>query len=160
MTDGSRRSALRLITLPIAGLFFVAACASSGSAGWTYAPLGPTPDASASAAPSPTPGASPDVALTVETTEAAPLVFSPNTLEAPAAAVTQVTYNNNSSLPHNIVFFNGPDNTAPELGRTETVTGPNAPESVTFTSPDAAGDYYFYCEVHGAAMEGTLTITP
>jgi plastocyanin len=134
----------------------LAACASGSGAAWTYAPLGPTSIPSAAA--SPTPGASPGLPIEVATNQDNPLAFTPNVLNAPPATVVTVTYNNNSNVAHNIQFFNGSDNTAPSLGATEIVTGPNAPRSVTFTTPDQPGDYYFWCDVHLAAMAGTLHV--
>ena len=111
-------------------------------------------------APSGEPSASPSLTLETATNQDRPLAFVPAELEAPPATVIQVTYNNNSSLPHNIVFFDGPDSSASVLGETEVVTGPNAPESVSFTTPEEAGAYYFWCEVHGDAMSGTLNVGP
>jgi plastocyanin len=136
----------------------IAACASGSGASWTYAPLGPTPNASAAASAGASPGASPGVPLDVATNQDTPLAFTPNVLNAQPATVVTVTYNNNSTLEHNINFFDGPDNTAPSLGATERVVGPNAPRSVTFTTPDQPGDYYFWCDVHLAAMAGTLHV--
>lgn len=136
------------------------ACGSGTGPGWTYAPLGPTPSAgpSAGASSGPTPVATQGLPIEVATPQDQPLAFVPSTLDAPAATLVTVNYNNNSNLPHNIQFFNGPDNTAPSLGATEIVTGPNAPRSVTFTTPSAPGGYYFWCDVHLAAMSGTLTV--
>ncbi len=96
--------------------------------------------------------------LSVETTNDAPLVFNPNSLDAPANTSVTVNYLNNSAVPHNINFFNGPDQTAPSLGASAQATGPNAPESVTFTTPATPGDYFFWCDVHQAAMTGTLHV--
>lgn len=137
-------------------------CGSGGGPGWTYAALGPTPSAGASAGASsgPTPVASPGVPIEVSTPQDDPLAFVPSTLEAAANTFVTVTYNNNSNIPHNINFFNGSDNTAPSLGATEVVTGPNAPRSVTFTTPSAGGDYFFWCDVHTTTMVGTLRVTP
>lgn len=132
----------------------LAACGSGTGPGWTYAPLGPTPSGGAVQTPGPTPS----LVLAVATNNDNPLIFVPSTLEAPAATVIQVNYLNNSSLPHNINFFNGPDNSATTLGATKIVTGPNAPESVTFTTPQTPGSYYFWCDVHFAAMSGTLRV--
>lgn len=98
------------------------------------------------------------MALETVTNQDSPLAFVPAELEAPPATVVQVTYVNNSNLPHNIEFFDGPDATAESLGATEVVTGPDAPESVTFTTPDEPGAYYFWCEVHGDSMSGTLNV--
>lgn len=148
----------------VACVYFAAvlavACGSGTGPGWTYAPLGPTPSAGASAGASsaPTPGGTQGLPIDVATPQDQPLAFVPSTLQAPAAALVTVNYNNNSNLPHNINFFNGPDNTAPSLGATEVVTGPNAPRSVSFTTPSEPGSYYFWCDVHLAAMSGTLNV--
>jgi plastocyanin len=175
-------------TCALVAAFGLVACAGGGGAGWTYAPLGPSqsagagqsgapaspggspsgspaasPPASPGGSPAGSPGASPGgspggTTLDVSTEQATSLVFTPNTLTAPANASVTVTYNNNSSLPHNIVFFNGADSSAQKLGETPIVTGPNAPESVTFTTPAEPGAYYFWCQVHGASMAGTLQV--
>jgi plastocyanin len=96
--------------------------------------------------------------LDVVTEQASLLAFTPSTLTAPANTTVTVNYNNNSNQPHNIRFFNGADNTAPSLGATEIVTGPNALRSVTFTTPAQPGSYYFWCDTHFAAMSGTLQV--
>lgn len=134
----------------------ISACAATGGPDWTYAPLGPTPSAGASAPA--TPGGSPSGQLIeVSTPQANPLAFEPSTLDAPANTAVTVRYLNDSNIPHNIHFFNGADSSAPSLGSTETVTGPGAPEEVSFTTP-GPGDYYFWCDVHAAAMAGTLRV--
>jgi plastocyanin len=134
----------------------VAACAATGGADWTYAPLGPTPSAGASGAP--TPGGSPaGTIIEVATPQEDSLAFVPNTLEAPANTDVTIRYTNDSNIPHNIHVFEGADNTAPSLGATEVVTGPDAVEDLTFTTP-GPGDYYFLCDVHGPSMAGTLHV--
>ena len=75
-----------------------------------------------------------------------------------AGASVTVNYTNNSTLQHNIEFYAGPDNTATSLGATEIVTGPNNTQSLTFTAPAQPGDYFFWCQVHGAAMTGTYHV--
>jgi plastocyanin len=146
----------------LSSLLLVAACGSAGNAGWTYAPLGPTAPPSPSGEPSaePTPGGSPGLALDTVTPPDQALAFVPNVLEAPAATEVQVTYLNDSALPHNNNFFAGTDATAESIGATEIVTGPGAPESVSFTTPEEPGSYYFWCDVHGDAMSGTLNVAP
>jgi plastocyanin len=141
-----------------AALALLSACAGGSGAAWTYAPLGPTQSPAASGAASPTPGASPGVSIDVATNQDKPIAFTPNVLNAPPATVVTVNYNNNSNQPHNINFFEGADNTANSLGATEIVTGPNAPRSVTFTTPAQPGDYFFWCDVHTTAMTGTLHV--
>ncbi len=132
------------------------ACGSGTGPGWSYAPLGPTPSGGA-AVPTPA-GSPPGVVIGVATNQDNPLVFVPSSLEAPSATLVQVNYLNNSTLQHNINFFNGPDNSAPSLGATRVVTGPNALESVSITTPQAPGSYYFWCDVHFAGMSGTLQV--
>jgi plastocyanin len=141
--------------LPLGAALILSACGGAGP-GWTYAPLGPS--AAPTAAASATPAATPSVTIDVVTTAAAPLSFDPAMIEAPASTVVQVDYLNDSPVPHNINFFAGSDSTAQSLGKTEVVTGPGASESVVFTTPADPGDYYFWCDVHGAAMAGTLHV--
>jgi len=133
------------------------ACAATSGANWTYAPLGPTPSAAASGAAS-TPGGSPSgEVIEVSTPAENPLVFEPATLDAPANTDVTISYTNDSSVQHNINVFNGPDSSAPSLGATAIVTGPAATEQLTFTTP-GPGDYYFWCDVHLAAMSGMLHV--
>jgi len=153
---------IRRLTLPIGALLLIAGCSGGGQAGWTYAPLGPSanPSAAASGAPSGAPG-SPSgsggagTAINVETTSDQPLKFDPADLTVPAGATVNVTYVNNSNVPHNINFFDGKDSTGTSLGKSTVATGPNATETVTFTAPTTPGDYYFWCDVHQASMSGT-----
>ena len=129
------------------------ACGSGTGPGWTYAPLGPTPSAGASAAPTPA-----GVLIEVATPPDSPETFVPSTLNAPPSTLITVSYTNNSSLLHNINLFNGPDATASSLGATEPATGPNAVRSVTFSTPSSVGDYYFHCDIHPTTMKGTLHV--
>jgi plastocyanin len=155
-------SLIRRLTLPVGALLLVTACAGGTSAGWTYAPLGPSANPSASAAASapasPSGSGGPGTTLTVETTAAAPLAFAPAELSAPAGAQVTVNYTNNSNQMHNINFFNGPDNTAPSLAATTVAAGPNNAQTATFTAPSQPGDYFFWCDVHQAAMKGVLHV--
>lgn len=147
---GVRAAGAGLLTLVIA------ACAGGPGAAWTYAPLGPTPDSAAT--PAGTPAPSPAATIEVATPQENALAFVPDTLEAPAGSAVLVNYTNDSNVPHNINFFAGTDNTAESLGATPVVTGPDAPESVTITTPAEPGDYYFWCDVHLQAMAGTLRV--
>lgn len=158
-------TSMRLLTIPrrltpAFALLIVAACGSAGGAGWTYAPLGPTPLVTPSQSAPPSGSLEPGLPIDVVTTDADPLAFDPAVIEAPAATVVTVTYLNDNALPHNINFFDGPDENSPSLGATAIVTGPGAPESVTFTTPSQPGDFYFWCDVHLGAMAGTLRVTP
>ena len=143
--------------LPLGAAIILAACSGAGP-GWTYAPLVPT--AAPTTAATPTPAPSPDVAIDVSTTAADSLAFAPKMIEVSAGKVVQVTYTNDSNVPHNINFFNGADATAPSLGKTEVKPGPGDVQSVTFTAPTTPGDYFFWCDVHTTLMTGTLHVTP
>lgn len=144
--------------LPLAAVLVIA-CGGAG-AGWTFAPLGPSAPPTPSGGPTPGPSSSgnPGLTLEVKTTEANFLVFEPTSLEAPAATAVQVNYLNDSSLEHNIVFLDGPDQSASVVAETERVIGPGNTQSVTFTTPATPADYFFYCVVHGASMSGTLHV--
>lgn len=149
-----RRNLIR-VALPLSVALILAACGGAGP-GWAYAPLGPS--APPTPAVSPTPAATPSMTIAVKTTAAAALAFEPTTLEAPPSTVIQVDYLNDSPVPHNINFFAGADASAESLGKTAVVTGPGATESVIITTPTAPGDYYFWCDVHGASMAGMLHV--
>lgn len=155
------RRRLTALALSAAG-FLLSACASgAGGPSWSFMPPGPTPEATAS--PAPTDGATPDPnALTFDTVTPPDdqLAFVPNTFSAGPGATINVNYLNDSPLEHNIHFFAGPDQNAPSIGATERVTGPDALRSVTITAPEEPGDYYFHCDVHPVVMAGTLTVTP
>ena len=162
MTGMHPTATLFRVALPLGVALALIAC-SSGGPGWTYAPLGPTPAPTATPSAVPTPGPSgsggPGVTVEVTTTDADPLAFDPQTIDAPAATSLTVNYLNDSSLEHNIEFFAGSDQNAELVGGTERKTGPGDSQSVTFTTPAQPGDYFFWCVVHGAAMTGSLHVT-
>lgn len=149
------QSRLIRFALLLSAALILSACAGAGP-GWTYAPLGPS--AAPTSAATATPAASPSLKLDTMTSQSNPLAFEPATLVAPANTVIEVTYLNDSSIPHNIQFFAGADALAESLGKTEVVTGPGVARSVIFTTPATPGDYYFWCDVHAAAMAGTLRV--
>jgi plastocyanin len=153
----NRLTIVARVTCAAFAAFASLACDSGSAANWTFAPLGPTPAPGSSAAATPA-GTPAGTAIEVATNSDNPLAFVPSTLDAPANTLVTLIYNNNSTLEHNIDFFNGTDATAPSLGATDRVTGPNAPRSVTFTTPTTPGDYYFWCDVHLTAMQGTLHV--
>jgi plastocyanin len=133
------------------GLLYV----SSISAGAVYR-IGPADTVGgAGAAPSPTAATSGAPAgATVETTigtdPGAELKFDPDGVTVQAGADVRLTFENRSTVPHNLTF-QGPPNVA-----TSTVVSPGASETLEFTSPDA-GTYAFVCTLH-PGMGGTLTV--
>jgi glucose dehydrogenase/plastocyanin len=84
--------------------------------------------------------------------------FDTDTLTAPANTRVTVNYLNDTAIPHNIHFYNGPDDTAPTLATTDVETGPGNMQTVTFTTP-GPGSYFFRCDVHPIQMVGTLVVT-
>jgi len=84
-------------------------------------------------------------------------VFTPTTLDAKADTKITVTYDNESSLPHNVHFFAGSDGTAPSLAATKVATGPDV-QKVSFTTPTKPGRYFFQCDVHPEIMTGSLVV--
>jgi plastocyanin len=161
---------MRLHRLPAAGLLLVlalAACTSAGGAGWTYAPApSPTPVPSGAASGSPSspaspavsgsPGASEPAGATVTVIATTPLKYDTPALEVAAnQPFTLVFDNQDATQPHNVVIHN-PDGSKVAMGDTAFFTGP---EKRTYQVPAlAAGSYPFNCEVHPAAMTGTLTV--
>ena len=176
------RLPLRALILVAISAFAIAACSSASAPGWTYAPapsVTPVPSGSgaasgapsaspaASAAATPAPSASTSVpasggaggtVLTVKAPDgAATKGFDPKTLEGPANAPFTVVFDNEDATtgPHNWVLKDS-TGTKIDIGDTSFFTGPAKKE---FQIPAlAAGDYPFLCEVHPAAMTGTLTV--
>lgn len=107
----------------------------------------PSPSASASASSAPS-GAI--VEITVGTDTGAELKFDPGTVTVPAGATVRLTFENRSTVPHNLTF-QGPPNVA-----TATVVAPGTSETLEFKAPDA-GEYAFVCTLH-SGMGGTLVV--
>lgn len=172
-------SMLRSLVIVLPLTLAISACsAPSASSMWSYGPtLEPaasgsaTPSAappSASAVPSASPSASPSAPapsgspgasgapagdateLTIGTRTGAELEFEPDEVSVPAGAPVSVTFQNLSTLPHNLTF-NAPINAA-----TNVIVQPGASETIEFPAPEP-GDYTFVCTIH-PGMEGTLTV--
>jgi cytochrome c oxidase subunit II len=121
--------------------------------------------ANATPVPAPTlePGASPapvGEVTKVRTTAEAPLAFDVQTITAQAGTVLTVEYTNDSSVPHDLAFFAGPDATAPRIAATSVKAGPGDVQTITFDVPAEPGDYFFHCDVHPLQMSGTFEVTP
>jgi cytochrome c oxidase subunit 2 len=115
----------------------------------------------------PTPAATPEPGATeapvgtvlgISTVAEDPLAFTSTTIEASAGETVTVEYLNDSSLPHNISFYEGPDASAPLIAKTEIFTGPDALGTVTFEAPTTPGSYFFMCNVHPIQMTGTFAV--
>jgi len=90
------------------------------------------------------------VELTVGTDSGTALLFEPGDLTVPAGGEVVLTFENQSTMPHNLTFQ------APISAATATIVDPGAAETITFTAP-AAGEYVFVCTLH-PGMEGTLIV--
>ena len=132
--------------------------ASGAPASGAPASGAPASGAASGAPSSGAPASGAGATFDVSTPADQPLAFVPAQLDLPAGTAVTVNYLNDSPVPHNIHFFAGPDQTGESLGATEQVTGPGALESVTFTTPQEPGDYFFWCDVHLQGMTGTYTV--
>ncbi len=90
------------------------------------------------------------VELTVGTDTGTALQFEPGEVTVSAGAEVVLTFENRSTMPHNLTFE------APIPAATATIVDPGASETITFTAP-AAGEYVFVCTLH-PGMSGTLIV--
>ncbi len=152
--------------LTIVAVLVLAACSSSGAAGWTYAPppsVSPAPSSAASAAPSGAASGAPSGSAS-EAPSAAPggtvlnvvavnVAFDSASLEAPAGQAFQIAFDNqDAGVPHNIQIA---DASGTLVFTGDTVNGPN---KITYNVPAlGAGTYKFACKWH-PTMTGELTV--
>ena len=82
------------------------------------------------------------------------LVFSTDTLEAPADEPFQIAFDNQESAPHNVAIYRDSSATEKVFGE-DPFSGPAA---VTYDVPALApGTYFFRCDVH-PEMSGQLIV--
>ena len=163
------RPSLTLLVALLAGLA-LAGCASSATAGWTFAPppsATPAPVASAGGSGAPTAsgsaapgspatsgspaasgGATADVSIS-----ASNIAFEQPSVTAPAGRPFTIDFNNkDASVPHDIYIK---DSTGADKFEGAIITGP---AETTYNVPAlAAGTYTFVCSIH-ANMTGTLVV--
>jgi plastocyanin len=123
----------------------LAAC-SQGSAEWTPLPSGAEPPAACARA-----DADGVIAISADQSR-----FSAACMAAPAGLAFVVRFTNNESEPHNVAIYTDRSKGTPvTVG--DTITGPD--KTVDYPA-DAlvAGDYYFECTIHPAAMNGALYV--
>ncbi len=139
---------------PAASASAAPSAAASAAPSASAAPL-PSASAMASAGPSASAGASGAPAgdatqLTIGTRTGAETEFEPDEPTVQAGGVVAVTFENLSTLPHNLTFG------APISVATKGVVAPGASETIEFPA-SPPGDYTFVCTIH-AGMQGTLTV--
>ncbi len=84
--------------------------------------------------------------------------FKPTTLAFKANIPTDLEFDNQDpQVQHNVVIFDGPDDTGAVLFTGEKISGPL---KTTYQVPGfPAGSYFFHCEVHPDTMTGTVDVT-
>ena len=107
------------------------------------------PGESAVAAPSGA-GTGEVVEITVGTDSGTELLFDPTEVSVPAGATVRLTFVNQSTVPHNLVF-NDPINAA-----TAQIIQPGEEETIEFVAPEA-GEYTYVCTLH-PGMDDTLVV--
>jgi plastocyanin len=81
--------------------------------------------------------------------------FSPDQLSVPAGQEIDLEFDNQDpGIQHNVVVFDGQDDSAPTLVEGTIITGV-AKETVV-VDPLAPGTYFFHCAVHPSTMTGTI----
>jgi plastocyanin len=113
------------------------------------APSAPaTPPASSPASPPASTGAA--VEITVATDTGSELRFDPVDVQVQAGAQVRLTFENRSTVPHNLTFAD------PIKAATATIVAAGTSETIEFVAP-APGSYQFHCTLH-PGMSGTLTV--
>ena len=115
--------------------------------------VGPAGQVGGTPSPAPSAGGTPGgeaAQVTIGTDTGGALLFDPETASVAGGGTVQVTFENVSTVPHNLTFQD------PINAETATVVAPGASETIEFEAP-APGDYPFVCTLH-PGMDGTLTI--
>jgi plastocyanin len=135
----TRATILLVLTLALA------AC-GQGSAEWTPLPSGAEPPAACAHS-----DAGGVIAISADQ-----LRFSAPCMAAPAGVAFVVRFTNNESELHNVaIYTDRSKGTAITVG--DTITGPD--KTLDYPADAlAAGDYYFECTIHPAAMNGALYV--
>jgi plastocyanin len=85
--------------------------------------------------------------------------FSTDTLEAASDVPIDLEFDNQDpSVGHNVVIFDGDDENAPVLVQGTVITGPDKATYKVEALPE--GTYFFHCELHPATMVGELSSVP
>jgi plastocyanin len=156
----SRLSTLSLPALAVGAAIALAACASSTSPGWTYAPppATPAPTTAPSGEPSTAPSGAPSSAPSdspggqVIELVAQNISYDLNAIEVTSGETFTIEFSNqDAGVPHNVAIK---DAMGMEVFKGEIFNGV---ETRTYQVPALPkGDYTFYCTVH-PNMTGTLS---
>lgn len=85
------------------------------------------------------------------------LAFDKNELTATAGEEVTIALDNKDSQPHNLMVFEGPDQSAPPLNDGQPFANPGQKVEYTLTAPATPGEYFFYCQIH-PTMTGKLVV--
>ena len=119
---------------------------SAGSTEWTPLPSGADPPAACARADA-------DGVIAISADQ---LRFSAPCMVAPAGVAFVVRFTNHESEPHNVAIY-GDRSKGDSVEVGEIITGPD--KSIDYpVEALAAGEYYFDCTVHPAAMNGALYV--
>ncbi len=122
---------------------------SSNGSGSSSSPYGSAPSAAPTAAPTAMPGGSSSSSVSLMN-----IMYNPRNITVRVG--TQVTWTNNESsqIPHTVT--SGTPNAPSNMFDSGTLN-PGQTFQFTFNTP---GTYNYFCRIHGAAMTGTVTVTP
>ena len=85
--------------------------------------------------------------------------FSTDALDVGADAPIELDFDNQEEgAQHNVVIFDGDDETAPQLFSGALITGPD--KATYSVAPLPEGVYFFHCEIHPTTMVGEITASP
>jgi plastocyanin len=90
------------------------------------------------------------VEVRIASAPGATLAFVPDVIEVPNGRDLTVTFENDSSVPHNLVFTGG------LTAATRTIVAAGTTDRVVLAAPDP-GTYPFVCTIH-EGMAGTLVV--
>lgn len=116
-----------------------------GSQGPSYAP----PAAAPTAAPIPMPGSAMNAAVSLMN-----IGYHPNAITVRAGTTVMWTNNEGNAIPHTVT--SGSPN-APSGAFDSGTLNPGQSFQFTFSTP---GTFAYFCRIHGAAMTGTVSVTP
>ncbi len=87
---------------------------------------------------------------------ASDITFDKDCLAAPAGEPFTITFRNNDSIPHSLVFLRTHTSNENLFEGADVFTGPR---TVTIDGPALeAGNYAFHCTVHPQAMQGSFIV--